>query len=164
MYKIYFSEMDITIGEEKVKKVRLEILPEKLTYTMGREVTIHNMLGIGEVVRPGKPKLRTWQINSVLEPNGERSVDFYQSIFKQLRESQVPFTFTIIRLNEDGSSAFGGNTDEQVSVILEDCSFEEREGEIGTLYYKIKLIEYIKFEALPVDNTGFIKIVARRGL
>lgn len=161
MYKIYFSEMESTlVGRDE--PVALEILPEKISSTCGREVKIHNMLGIGEVSIPGKRKLRTWQVNSVLEPDGEREVIFFKNLFEELCQNQKPFYLTIMRMNPDGTSAFGGDIPEQVLVILEDCNFEEREGEIGTLYYKVKLIEYIKFIIEPLGNTEFIHVVPER--
>ncbi len=155
MYQIFFSE----IQTDKIQKqdyIKLEILPEKLTCSGGREVKIHNMLAIGEVSKPGRRKLRTWQINSVLESDGEKTVEFYRNLFQHLSETQVPFYLTIVRENADGSNTFG----DQMHVVLEDCDFEEREGEMGTLYYKIKLREYVKFEAKKenVNGQDFVRI------
>jgi len=75
-----------------------------------------------------------------------------REILLELCENKYPFYLSIIRKDEKGAELFS----DQVYVYLESAEFEEKEGEIGTLYYKLKLKEYVK---LVQKNYGvFVKI------
>lgn len=151
MYKIYFSEMKSKfIGKSDV--LSLELLPEKLNYSAGKDIKVSNMLDIGEVSFAGGRKLRTYQLNSELTNEDKKEPKKVREILLELCESKYPFYLSIIRKDEKGAELFS----DQVYVYLESAEFEEKEGEIGTLYYKLKLKEYVK---LVQKNYGqFIKI------
>ena len=151
MYKIYFSEMKSKfIGKSDV--LSLELLPEKLNYSAGKDIKVSNMLDIGEVSFAGGRKLRTYQINSELTGDDKNEPKKMRDILLELCESKYPFYLSIIRKDEKGAELFS----DQVYVYLESAEFEEKEGEVGVLYYKLKLKEYVK---LVQKNYGaFVKI------
>lgn len=155
MYSIYFSEIESKLVS-KSEVVRLDILPEEFSYSCDRAVTTHDMLGLGDVLRPGKRKLFTYTINSVLEPYGTYEVGFMKELFTSLLDSKVPFYFSLIRKDESGRELFS----DQVKVIAESVEFKENEGEIGTLYYNLKLKEYIPFYAKAEGE--LYKVVAKK--
>lgn len=155
MYQIYFSEIKSNlIGQDEV--ISLEMLPEKISYTAGKEIKVSNMLDVGEISYAGGRKLKTYQINSDLYAEDKRNPKKSREIFLELAESQKPFFLSIIRKNEKGEELFS----DQVYVYIESIEFEEKEAEIGCLSYKMKLKEYVRLTAK--EEKGFVKIEAVR--
>ena len=104
----------------------------------------YDVLNMGEVILGGKIGLRIWQINSVFFADGDTAPSVYREHLEKLRDSEEPFNFVLNRWNDDGSLAF--NTD--CEVLISDCTFEDKAGEPGTLYYSLKITEYRPFGAV----------------
>ena len=132
MYEMYLDGM------------ALPILPENLKEQVSKDNKTYNVLNMGEVILGGKIGLRTWQINSVFFADGDTAPSVYREHLEKLRDSEEPFNFILNRWNDDGSLAF--NTD--CEVLISDCTFEDKAGEPGTLYYSLKITEYRPFGAV----------------
>lgn len=153
MYQIYFSEITSnSIGKNEV--LSLELLPDKLNYTAGKNIKVSDMLDIGEISIAGGRKLRQYQINSELRAEDKTSVQKVREIILELSESKEPFFLSIIRKDEKNAELFS----DQIYVYLESAEIEEREGEVGSLHYKLKLKEYVRLMAK--EQNGFVKIEA----
>ena len=124
---------------------KLPVLPENQKEKCSRDNKKYDVLNLGEVVRPGKRKLRQWSISSVFYGDEEYSPDAYRQHLEQLLEKEVPVEFIYHRYQEDGAIAF---QTKNVDVVVERLEFEDREGEPGTLYFTVKLLEYRPFGAV----------------
>lgn len=122
----------------------MPILPENLKEQAKINNHTYDVLNIGEVILGGKTGLRTWQISSVFFADGDTAPSAYREHLEQLRDGGQPFNFVLNRWNDDGTLAF--NTD--CEVLLSSCTFEDKAGEPGTLYYSLNLTEYRDFGAV----------------
>lgn len=141
MYKIYFSQVK-TIKKGILPDLYLPVLPEKLQESGEKDNQKHDLLAVGEVVRPGERKLKTWEIDSLYEDGQEMSVEDFRQYIEDMAESAEKFHFFIVREREDGTVVF----QTKVWAVLESYSFEDRAGEIGDIYYTLKLREYREHE------------------
>ncbi len=132
MYELYLDGLE------------LPILPENLKEQVSKDNKTYDVLNMGEVILGGKIGLRIWQINSVFFADGDTAPSVYREHLEKLRDSEEPFNFVLNRWNDDGSLAF--NTD--CEVLISDCTFEDKAGEPGTLYYSLKITEYRPFGAV----------------
>ena len=75
----------------------------------------------------------------------EYSPDAYRQHLEQLLEKEEPVEFIYNRYQEDGAIAF---QTKNIDVVIESIEFEDREGEPGTLYFTVKLLECRSFGAV----------------
>ena len=134
----------IAVYELYLDGLELPILPENLKEQVSKDNKTYDVLNMGEVILGGKIGLRIWQINSVFFADGDTAPSVYREHLEKLRDSEEPFNFVLNRWNDDGSLAF--NTD--CEVLISDCTFEDKAGEPGTLYYSLKITEYRPFGAV----------------
>lgn len=126
---------------------KLPVLPENLKEQRSRDNKKYHVLNLGDVIAPGKAGLKQWTISSVFYGDEAYSPQSYRDHLNQLLESDAPFELILNRFNEDGSLAFQS---ENLSVLMESLAFEDKEGEPGTLYFTVKLVEYRPFGAVVV--------------
>ena len=132
MYELYLGEL------------KLPLLPESLKESGSKDNKKYNILAIGEVVRPGRAKLRSWTINTTLEHTeidvtGAR--DYIMRYVSSDTEGTKPFRFILNRRNDDGTLTFDTNT----LVIIDSYDFTDVAGQVGDLDISLKLIEYKEF-------------------
>ena len=121
------------------REVNLPVLPEKLKVTSPGKNDKAVVLGLGEILILRDKALRTvaWDAffpahnapyvtGQVTDP-----VDIVQTI-QRARDSQTPIRFLIT----------GTDLDVNVRMGVETFDYEERAGELGDLYYSIKLSEW----------------------
>lgn len=140
-YGIFFTR-DNTI-------IRLPVNPEKLPETRESDNSEYNVLGIGPIVVPRLPKLRTVTISSffpgrvfsgVLTSGGFQPPEFYIQFFRAAMVEKAPILYTPVRYYENGEPFATGETGMMVLVTQFDT--EERGGETGDFYYDLTLTEY----------------------
>lgn len=132
---------EIFIGD-----IQLKLLPDNLKENVIKDNKKYDVLAIGQVVRPGRAKLKTWSIASAfLFSDGEviSKKEYLDKIVSDDVLGVNPVRLIINRYNQDGSITFATNS----LVLVESLEWEDKAGEPGDLYFKINLIEYKKFEA-----------------
>ena len=129
--------------------IRLPVNPEKLPVTKQADNDEYNVLGIGPIMVPRIPKLRTVTISKffpgrpfpgVLTSGGFQPPEFYIKFFQSAMDDKVPILYTPVRYYEDGTPFMADDTGFQVLVTGFD--YEERSGETGDFYYDLELTEY----------------------
>lgn len=135
MYEIYLG------------RLKLPLLPINLKESVSKDNKRYDVLSFGEVIKPGRMKLRSWTINSEFRhSDGVDAKTYIEAIKKYLydkKETLKPIRFIVNRFNEDGSISLNTNT----LVVVDSFDVEDKEGEPGDFYYSIKITEYRKFEA-----------------
>ena len=140
-YGIFFTR-DSTV-------IRLPVNPEKLPVMRETENDEYNVLGLGPIMVPRLPKLRTVSISSffpgrtfsgVLTPNGFLEPQYYIQFFESAMQDGVPILYTPVRYYEDGTPF--ASDDAGFSVLVTGFSTEERGGETGDFYFDLELTEY----------------------
>lgn len=143
--------------------VRLPVNPEKLPETRDNNNTEYNVLGIGQIMVPRTPKLKTVQISSwfpgrvsslVLNTNGFQPAEYYINFFRSAMTDKVPIRYTPVRYYENGEPYF--STDTGMDVLVTQFDTEERAGETGDFYYTLTLTEYRDYspQTMQVKQTG----------
>lgn len=129
--------------------IRLPVNPEKLPVTRETDNGDYNVLGIGQIMVPRTPKLRTVTISSffpgrvfpgVLTSGAFQPPAFYISFFESAMEDKAPILYTPVRFYEDGESFSGGDTG--MACLVTGLETEERGAETGDFYYTLTLTEY----------------------
>lgn len=140
-YGIFFTK-DKTV-------IRLPINPEVLPDSLEGNNETYNILGIGEVTVPRRPKQRKVELSSyfpatptynVLTPNKFMVPEEYIQFFRDAMENKTILTYTPVRYTEDGK-AFG-TSDPGFKCTVENFDVEERGGETGDFYYTLSIKEY----------------------
>ena len=149
-YGLFFSR------DEQV--IRLPFNPEKLPVTRDTDNDEYNVLGIGPIMVPRLPNLRTVTISSffpgrpfsgVLTPNGFLEPEFYISFFENAMRDKAVLLYTPVRYYEDGTPFLTG--DSGFPVLVTSFSTEERGGETGDFYYDLTLTEYRDYTPLTMQ-------------
>lgn len=134
MYEVYVGDL------------KLVLLPETLKEKIAKDNKKYNVLAFGEVVRPGRPKLKTWSINTSFELE-DGDVTKRKEYLDKLALSPDGFRFIVNRFNPDGSMTFGTNT----LACIESLEWEDPKGSPGSVNFKLDIIEFKHFEAKVVN-------------
>lgn len=129
--------------------IRLPINPEEVPVAIGGNNAIYNILGLGEVTIPRKPKQKVIEISSyfpgrvtaaVLTPNQFMTPEEYVEFFEAAQREKRILTFTPVRYYENGEPYF--TADSGFRCTVENFEYNERGGETGDFYYSLKIQEY----------------------
>lgn len=132
MYEIYIGAL------------KLPLLPESLKEDIKKDNKKYKILALGEVVKAGRVKLRTWGIKSTFyheDIDVTKARDYLTSLVSSEKLGTKPIRFIINRYKDDGTLTFDTNC----LVLIDSITFEDKAGEVGDLNYDIKLIEYKEF-------------------
>lgn len=132
MYEIYIGNL------------KLPLLPENLKEEIKKDNKKYNILAIGEVVKAGRVKLKTWSIKSTFfheDIDVTKARDYLTSLVSSDKLGVKPVRFIVNRYKDDGSLTFDTNC----LVLIDSLSFEDKAGEVGDLNYEIKLTEFKEF-------------------
>lgn len=132
LYEIYLGEL------------KLPLLPENLKESRQKNNKKYDILALGQVIKPGRAQLRTWNIKSTFyheDIDVTKARDYLNSLLDVDKKGVKPIRFIVNRYNQDGSLTFDTNT----LVLIDNLDFEDKAGEVGDLNYEIKLSEYKDF-------------------
>lgn len=149
LYGLYFERDGVVL--------RIPVNPESYAIAKENNNAEYNVLGLGPVMIPRKPKLQTisWDGYFPGNPDGEAVltagqfappktyIDFFQSAMND----RVPVNFVANRYQEDGTAIF--DTNMQVLVTAFQC--EEKGGQTGDFYYTLSLTEYRDYSPQTVQ-------------
>lgn len=147
--------------------IRLPVNPPELPVTKEGNNGDYNVLGLGQIMVPRTPNLRTLEISThfpgrvspmTLTPNGFKKPEFYINFFQSAMDDKVPILYTPVRYYENGEPYASGITGFQ--VLVTSFEYEERGGETGDFYYTLSLSEYRDYspQLLQIKNTGGKKL------
>ena len=141
-------------------KFQLPVGPAKIDTSYKTDNKHYDVLGIGEIVVPRLPKLKTWEWESLFPAYDRQpfvmnqgagnfsSADSYVKFFDLSQQKKTVLRLIINRTfglqmpdNSPPPTFLPTNT----TVIVEDFVLTEKGGEIGDLYYKITFCEYRQF-------------------
>lgn len=117
----------------------LPVNPEKMPVKAGGDHTGLKILDVGEAVRPGKRKLRTYQVDGFFPAD---VADAGVAYFEQVLEDAEAIRMIYSRDNHEPVN---------VPVVVQNFDYEERGGEPGRIYYKLSLKE-----ARPIQATVIV--------
>lgn len=132
MYEIYIGEL------------KLPLLPESLKEGMSKDNKRYDILASGEVIRPGRVKLKSWSIESTFEHEKidvKKARDYLYNLAASETEGIKPVRFIVNRYKQDGALTFDTNC----LVLIESLEFEDKAGEVADISYSLKLAEYKPF-------------------
>ena len=139
-YGLYLSREGTT--------VRLPVNPESYTITRDGENAEYNVLGVGPIVVPRKPKLAkvSWSgllpgradLWSVVTVGAFQPPKFYIDFIQSALDEKAVIRFVANRVLEDGTPIFDTN----MEAVVSQFKTEERGGETGDFYYELGLTEY----------------------
>lgn len=128
--------------------VRLPVNPESYATTKDNDNGNYNVLGVGPIMIPRTPKLRTaaWsgllpgrpELGAVLTAGRFQPPKFYIDFLEAAMDEKWTVRFVANRYLEDGSALFDTN----MEALVTRFKTEERGGETGDFYYDIALSEY----------------------
>lgn len=133
--------------------IRLPVNPASLPVAHPTSNSKYNVLGLGEIMVPRLPDLRTLHISSLFpgrpyvgfaESSGFRPPEFYIQFFSRAQEQKKTLTYTPVRYYENGEPFMTG--DSGFDVLVTSFEFEERGGETGDFYYDLTLTEYRNYD------------------
>lgn len=143
--------------------IRLPVNPAKLPVAHPTSNDKYNVLGLGEIMVPRLPDLRTLRISSFFpgrplpgmqEQSGFLPPEFYINFFSRAQEQKKPLAYTPVRYYENGEPFMTG--DSGFDVLVTAFDFEERGGETGDFYYDLTLTEYRDYapQQLQLQSSG----------
>lgn len=140
-YGLFFSYGDVVL--------RLPINPEELPVSKDSDNSEYNVLGLGAITVPRRPKQKEVEISSyfparvtsaVLTPNQFREPEFYIQFFQKAMDDRRVITYTPVRYMEDGTPYF--TSDPGFKCTVQSFSFTEKGGETGDFYYTLTIREW----------------------
>lgn len=141
-YKLYFSR-DSTV-------LALPINPEKLPETISADNGKYNVLGLGQIMQPRTPDLRTVSISGLLPGRrlpGQTGIHLppavYMDFFTSAMKKKTPIVYTPVRVYENGLPFLGPSLG--FPCLVTRFKTEERGGETGDFYFDLSLSEYRDF-------------------
>lgn len=143
-YGLFFSD-----GSQVI---RLPVNPENLPLSRDSDNAAYNVLGLGEIMAPRLPKLRTVTISSffpgrpfsgVLTSGGFQEPAFYLDFFQKAMTEKTTLLYTPVRYYEDGAPFMTG--DAGFPVLVTKFQTTEKGGETGDFYFTLELTEYRDF-------------------
>lgn len=129
--------------------VRLPVNPETFPIERTTDNGDYNVLGIGQIVIPRTPQLKTITLSSffpgrpfsgVLTSGGFQPPEFYIAFFENAMKNKTVLVFSPLRFYEDGTPFFTSDTSMQ--CVVTDFQTEERGGETGDFYYTLSITEW----------------------
>lgn len=135
--------------------MRLPVNPEKLPVVREVPHGEYNVLGIGDIVQPRIPGLRTVKISSYFPgrafPGVEvtRTPQAYIDFINAAADAGEPLIYTPVRYYEDGMPFMEG--DIGMEMLVASFTYEERGGETGDFYYDLSLVEYRDYSPRTVQ-------------
>lgn len=128
--------------------LRLPVNPESYAITQDNDNSDYNVLGVGPIMIPRTPKLKTvsWSgllpgradSGFVLTSGGFQPPKFYIDFLQQVMDEKQVVRFVANRCTDAGEPIFDTN----MEVLVTRFKAEERGGETGDFYYDIALSEY----------------------
>ena len=128
--------------------LRLPVNPESYSITQDNDNGNYNVLGVGPIMIPRTPKLRTvsWSgllpgrpdMGAVLTSGGFQPPQFYIEFLQAAMDEKRVTRFVANRCTESGEPIFDTN----MEVLVTRFKTEERGWETGDFYYDIALSEY----------------------
>lgn len=162
-YKIMFRRQN----ETEAAAFALPVNPETLNIKTDTDNDDYNVLGIGQIMIPRTPNLKTTTISSYFPGRNDtpginmedfKKPRFYIDFFeKAMRDKEVLY-FVPVRNYETKEPYF--DSDYGFDCLVTGFSYEERGGETGDFYYELDLTEYRDYSPATVtvreektDNT-----------
>jgi nucleoid-associated protein YgaU len=147
-------EIWLTSYENK-KRLQVPVNPPNINISSGSSNTTVDVAGIGEVTILQEPLAKTFEFDSQFPLTYAPFCEYiniptpWEAVaFIEKYKSDQPFRFIIT------------NTPINILVSVEDFSYEERAGDVGTLYYSLKLKEYriVKPRKINVSTTNKVTL------
>lgn len=139
LYKLYFSSGAAVIA--------LPINPEKLPETLSADNGTYNVLGLGPIMQPRTPNLRTVSISGLLPGRrlpGQTGIHLppavYMAFFTTAMKKKSPIVYTPVRFYENGVPFLGPSLG--FRCLVTSFKAEERGAETGDFYFDLSLTEY----------------------
>lgn len=139
-YGLYLSREGTTL--------RLPVNPESYSIARDSENGEYNVLGVGPIVVPRRPKLAkiSWSgllpgradLWAVVTAGGFQPPKFYIDFLQSALDERAVLRFVANRCMEDGTPIFDTN----MEAVVSQFKTEERGGETGDFYYELGLTEY----------------------
>lgn len=139
--------------------IRLPVNPEELPESRENANSEYNVLGVGPIMVPRIPKLKTVSISSllpgkpvggwVLTKGGFEEPEFYIDFFESALQDGEPILYTPVRYYEDGTPYMSGETG--FEVLVTSFEYKEKAGETGDFYIDLELTEYRDYSPQTVD-------------
>lgn len=141
-YKLYFSKGSTVLA--------LPVNPEKLPETLTTDNGKYNVLGLGPILQPRTPELRTVSISGLFPGHrlpGMSGLFFppavYMAFFTNAMQKKTPIVYTPVRFYESGVPFFGPSLG--FPCLVTSFKVEERGGETGDFYFDLSFSEYKDF-------------------
>lgn len=141
--------------------IRLPINPEELPVVRETENDDENVLGLGPIMIPRIPGLRTISIKSYLPGRVDlmtltsgsfKEPYFYINFFETAMLQKQIITYTPVRAYENGVPYMTQNTG--FDVLVTHFEYTEKGGETGDFYFELELTEYKDYAPLEITMTG----------
>lgn len=149
LYGLYF-ERDGAV-------LRIPVNPEGYAIQTEGDNAEYNVLGLGPVMVPRKPKLQTvsWdgyfpgnpKSGAVLTAGQFLPPKTYLDFFQKAMADGAPVRFIANRYTEDGTAIFDTN----MQVLVTAFQWEEKGGQTGDFYYTLSLTEYRDYSPQTVQ-------------
>ena len=139
--------------------IRLPVNPEKLPESRDNSNSSYNVLGVGPIMVPRTPNLKTVSITSllpgrpqggwVLTKGGFEPPKFYIDFFESALLNKEILLYTPVRYYESGEPYMEGETG--FNVLVTDFTYTEKAGETGDFYIDLNLSEYRDYSPQVVE-------------
>lgn len=135
MYTMAINRIDNTLKQNIIEQIILPMLPEKIAFSSVADNTEYSIIELGNIVIPGDPKLQAISFSSIFP-----SMDYVEKINSIMEDKEI---FRLILTREDLS----GNDLGEINIlaVIKEFKYEEKGGEIGTIFYDLKLSQYRPF-------------------
>lgn len=152
-YLIYFTR--------NAQSISLPINPEDLPLNNPGKNGTYNVVGLGDIIVPRTPGLRTVKISSyfparvtsaVTVPSEWHPPEFYINFFRAAMADKAPILFAPARYDEEKNAYLTGDAD--FYVVVDGFELTEKGGEVGDFYYDLTLTEYRDYSPLEVQITA----------
>lgn len=152
-YLIYFTR--------NAQSISLPINPEDLPLNNPGKNGTYNVVGLGDIIVPRTPGLRTVKISSyfparitsaVAVPSKWHPPEFYINFFRTAMVDKAPILFAPARYDEEKNAYSIGDAD--FYVVVDGFELTEKGGEVGDFYYDLTLTEYRDYSPLEVQITA----------
>lgn len=155
-YSLFFTKRN----SEDNLVIRLPINPEKLPIARETANSDANVLGIGPIMIPRIPELKTLTISSyfpgridlmTLTPTDFKTPEFYIDFFEGAMLQKTILTYTPVRYYENNERYMTG--DSGFDCLVTSFNYEERGAETGDFYYDLEITEYRDYSPLTMQIT-----------
>ena len=130
--------------------IRLPVPPEKLKTTEGANTYEYNVIELGDIIIPGTPKLRKYDLESFFPADTARfgcdAPKRYVAAFEGILDRKAPVELLILRMFPDGTPHILTHT----SAVLTDFAWSDEFGS-NDIPYTMKITEY---RDIPVTILG----------